>query len=340
MKPVKRIFCVPYNGDYYGVENMVKDYGDHIYEFYGIDGQFPSAKTSFDYRKNRDSRIHTLKETVKFLNEKNIKFNYLLNDIFIENYIENLENIKRLLKGLKDIGVESITLSYPYLISHVKETGLKVVHSVLQNVYSEIKIKYLLEYGGGDRFIIHGNYVRQISILKYLKKIIPENSFLEIPVNLKCRLDCPNEIMHYSYRDDAFCGEFCRKSKRSLEDWLKRVWVRYKDIEKYQSIGIDFFKITERSMPSKTIHNYLGYFVNGIMTNPDQLSYSSYFKDELTGTIIDDTELDNYFDFIFSEPGCTGRCTECGNYCNMFVDKLKRKYNLEKAFMKQTKNFI
>jgi hypothetical protein len=189
-------------------------------------------------------------------------------------------------------------------------------------------------------FIIHGNYIRQINTLKYLKTIIPESSFLEIPVNLNCRLDCPNEIMHYSYGDDdGFCNNFCRKDKRTLKDWLKRVWVRHKDIEEYQNIGIDFFKITERAMPSKVIYSYLKYFVDGTRTNPSQVLYPDYFEDELTGIIIDDAEMDNYFDFIFSEPGCTGRCTECG-HCDMFVNKLKKKYNPKEAFIKPIENFI
>jgi radical SAM superfamily enzyme YgiQ (UPF0313 family) len=53
MKTARKIFCVPYNGDYYGVEHMVKDYGDYIYEFYGTDSQVPSAKPSFDVTVHR-----------------------------------------------------------------------------------------------------------------------------------------------------------------------------------------------------------------------------------------------------------------------------------------------
>jgi hypothetical protein len=339
MKNAKKIFCVPYNGDYYGVKDMVNDHEAHIYEFYGTDSQFSSAKWSFDHQKSKDSRIYTFKKTIEFLNSKNIKFNYLLNSP-TENYMDKIGDIKKLLKELKNMGVESITLSYPYLISYAKEKGFKIVHSILQNTCSDLRIKHLLEYGGGDRFIVHGNYIRQINALKYLKKILPENSFLEIPVNLNCRLDCPNEIMHYNCGDSIFFKDFFRKDKRGFKDWLQRVWVRHKDIEEYQSIGIDFFKITERAMPSKTIYNYLKYFIDGSMMNPSQILYPGYFKDELTGTVVTDDELDNYFDFIFSEPGCTGKCTECGNYCDMYVDRLEKKYSLKGAFIKPIENFV
>jgi collagenase-like PrtC family protease len=336
MEDNKKIFCAPYNGDFPGVKRLVEDYGDHIYEFYGCDGRFNSAKSPFDAKENLDVRIDSFGKTVEFLNKNNVKFNYTLNGVHIKEYL-NEDNTKNLLKNLKDVGVDSITLSAPYLIPWVKEAGFKIVHSVLQDVYSEFKIKYLLEYGGGDRFIIHQNFNRQIDTLKYLKSILPSKSSLEMIVNLECRLFCPNDVMHYTAPGHEvwnFISTFCRKENRSIQDWLKRVWIRHKDIKRYQNIGISYFKIVERTMPSEAIYSRVKYFIDGTTISPSgKHLYPSYFRDFSTGTVFTEEDLDEYFDFVFSEPGCTGRCTEC-KFCDIYEDKLNKKYNLSEAFMK------
>jgi collagenase-like PrtC family protease len=336
MENIEKRFCVPYNGDYYGIVKIVESYKEHIHEFYGCDGRLSSARFPYDTQKTLNSKIYTFKKTMEYLNGNSINFNYTLNNVYLNDYL-NIEKLKSLLQDLKSMKVESITLSYPYLIPYVKETGFKIVHSVLQNVDSDLKIQYLLEYGGGDRFIVHGNYTRQINFLRYLKSIIPKESPLEILSNLICRINCPNETMHYMGETQSvgdFCYSFCKKEKRTIRDYLQRVWIRHKDVKKYQDIGINFFKLMDRTMPSDLIYFCVKYFIEGIKTPSSDNSsiYPSYFKDFSTGVIFTDDDLDEYFDFVFSER-CTGRCTEC-KYCDIYADKLQRKYNLNEAFMK------
>jgi hypothetical protein len=132
-------------------------------------------------------------------------------------------------------------------------------------------------------------------------------------------LNCPNKPAHYLAGSlpevQAFLRNFCESP--NLADYLKRVWIRHQDVQRYQKIGINLFKISGRQINSKQLLGQLEYFLNDTYYQDSYIEYM-YTK---YGIKKNETELDEFFDFLFSKPGCTGRCTECGS-CEQFAKKL------------------
>jgi collagenase-like PrtC family protease len=313
-------FCLPYNGIFQS-EEIVDNYQDKIYEFYGDDSVFNSAIRSYGKFLTEKERFENLQSTVKYLFDRNIFFNYTLNSFDIREYVGNKEkNFIDNLKRIKDIGVDSVTITHPYLAHLVKNVGLKVVNSILLHVNSETKANYLIKFGF-DRIILDNNYNKRIKEIKYLKTILPSNISLEMLSNNGCKKDCPNEFSDYlgGYIENIqkFCTAFCKEETNpDISEFLKRNFIRNVDISKYENIGVNLFKIPGRMKSNGFLNNGFRYWLSDEYKSPDIYYLKKYFN-----IIKNESELDDYFDFLFSDAGCSGHCSECG-FCDRYAKKL------------------
>jgi collagenase-like PrtC family protease len=312
-----KIFCLPYNGDNNLVKDTINSFGDSIYEFYGSDSLFKSSTKTYSETKD-------LSVIVRYLLDNNIQFCYILNSLDIRYYEIMKNDIINHLKKLKDFGITMVTVSQPYVSSIVKEAGLQVNCSTLQNIHTETGIKHMLNYGY-SRITINENYTKDISNLRYLREVTPKNIPFEIIASNGCFQDCPNKLTHYTPTEELskFCYNFCSYDTTSI-DWLRRVCIRYQDIEKYQDIGIELFKIPGRFRDTEDLKRQFAYWLDNKTYKTAGINYLYNFL-KITPDI-PLTELDNYFEFLFTKPGCTHRCTECG-FCKEFSNKLMQKYN-------------
>jgi collagenase-like PrtC family protease len=301
----EKCFCIPLAGEMNYVKEIVKKFSNKIYEFYGSNGEIISAV------KCRKLSKKQLTDIIKFLNDNNIKFNFTLNSIVSEYYLDNREYI---LDFLQNIKTEYVTIAEPLFGFYIKQnTNLKVCNSILTNIDNEIKIKRLIEYGF-DRIIISEDCIKKIPLLKYLRTIIPNKINMEILVNGYCKLGCINKNAHYNPILKNLLKEFKIinnnlniKCNMSFKDFLMSSWIRSKDVDKYKDIGINLFKIAGRYWDEDLMIN----FVNNFLTN-NVKEYNN----------INEDKYDEFFNFLFNE-GCKERCLEC-NKCTYFVNKIIR----------------
>ncbi len=322
----KKYLCVPYNGDFNLVKKLVEKDPEKIYEFYGSDGCFIDGRKAWDYEKTPESKKFTFETTIDFLKNNNINFNYLFNFRLIDKYLEEKEKVIEHLKYLKNLGIDTITVSSPYFVSYfLQDLDFEIVISSFLHVYDELMIEELKKEINNKkiRVVLNENEIRNIPLIKKLSKKVD----LEIFLNLNCKFSCPyynidGIIEHADIQ--KHCRNYCKGKEKSFLDWLRRTWVRYQDIEKYQKAGVGLFKMTDRVLPSSHIFNHFLYYTQGFQ--PNNNFFPTFFANTKTSTIILEKDLDNYFNYIFKK-GCNRNCSSC-NQCFILEKNIKKKYKL------------
>ncbi len=243
---------------------QIKNYP--VYEIYGklkddiLGGGRPDNTLSPISKKR-------LEEHVKKTLAAGIKFNYLLNGSCLSNHEQSLEwqeSFKNFLNYLKDIGVNALTVTNPFILQLVKKyyTNFTVRVSTFACVDNYEKAKYWEEMGADYICVDFVKVNRNFKELKYMVDNL-KTAKIEILMTNSCLKDCPYihthtaALSHASNKfDDAtnyvdWCLLNCQK--KELEDnaeYIKSPWVRPEDLKYYEEIGIEHFKITERDFPT------------------------------------------------------------------------------------------
>lgn len=344
--------------------------GYPVYEVYGklkydcVGGGRPDNTLS-------DIDRNIFEEHVKKVRGAGIRFNYLLNGSCLSNSEQDVEwqkNFKIFLQYLKNVGVNALTVTNPYILMFVKKyfnSDFKIRVSTFACIDSYTKAKYWEELGADYLCVDFVKINRDFKTLKYMVDNL-KSAKVEILVTNSCLKNCPmiyahtNGLAHASNNDaTSFAYEdwslfYCQKKElENIDEYIKSPWVRPEDIEYYENIGIEHFKITERGFPTDELVNRVKCYTeknfdgnlleliqgHGVCKSDDLTLKKKkvHSRNEIYEEIkrvrgigcnrecerhisIDNKKLDNFIDF-FVQGKCTGNCNTCG-YCKNIANKV------------------
>ncbi len=282
-----------------------------------------------------------------------LKFDYILNAPSMGNMEWDENTHRELLEHLRwitSLGVDSVTVTIPYLIELIKRQfpHLEVRVSTIAHVSSVARAK-LFESLGADSITLDFNINRDFTLLKAIRNAV--NCQLTVLLNNLCLYQCPYEYYHHdtlghasqSYnRLNGYYEDYCvlRCTLDRLYDIsqiIKCRWVRPEDIHNYEEIGIDMFKTSGRSMSAERIlhaattyssRHYQGdlYDILNVITPRIGFTDSALpgVQNDVIGQpprfYIDNQALEGFIDF-FKKQNCLSGCGNCG-YCQRIADKV------------------
>lgn len=302
-----------------------------------------------------------LDKYVKKCKDSGIKFNYTMNNIYPGS--KRLLNTKKheildYIKYLIYIGVDIITISNPILAEFIREVSdvINIEVSTITHIDSVTQIRVWKDRYNINKVCNNLNKNRSIRFLKAATKYCNENNIIfNLMVNEFCGNGGGSGNSSYGtgciYRDSCylchaensspeddllfnrFPSAYCSSSRCNDSTWLKMKFIRPEDINKYNKIGINNFKITGRTGKTKyilkTAESYIKQSLEGNLLNlwkPLETIHSN--EDELSfqhSNYIDNSKLDNFIDFWFNneDHDCDIEiCGETCNYCNLIASSL------------------
>ena len=292
-------------------------------------------------------------EYINLAHSAGLTFNYLLNAPCMNNMEWQEDTHQELLQHLEwlsNTGVDSITAAIPYLLELIKcqFPHLKVEVSTIAHVNSVARAKFF-ESLGADSIMLDSNINRDFKLLKAIRSAV--NCELSVLTNSSCLYQCPYEYYHNNTLGHAsqsynplngfymdYCVLHCALSSISdTSQFIKSRWIRPEDIHIYQEMGIDFFKIGGRAMPTKWIINAVTAYsslhyqgnLHDILNNfsPKTSRAESNLSSTQITTMasppevyIDNQALEGFIDF-FKKQDCLSGCSQC-DYCQGIADKV------------------
>ena len=208
-----------------------------------------------------------LADHVRHARRSGIGFNYLLNAACLGNREmtrAGQREIEELAGWLCEIGVSSVTVSSPYLLTLVKTRypALKVRVSVFGGV-DRVRKAQMWEEMGADCIVLDSILVnRELAALERIRKAV--RCDLELLVNNNCLSGCALSPMHMNALSHAgqewhgnrgflidWCFLKCTEMKlRDPVNYIRSEWIRPEDLHVYEELGYDLFKIAERDIPT------------------------------------------------------------------------------------------
>ncbi len=193
-----------------------------------------------------------------------IVFNYLLNSSCLGNREWSRSwqrKLLRLLDRLGEIGIRRFTVSTPYLLERVKavlpDSYVKV------GIYAQIdtprRARFWRDLGADALTLESFSINRDFDTLRAIREAV--DCELQLIANHPCLPNCPmqsyhqNGFAHSSNGSRNLYIDYCFLSctLRRLEDpstLIKAAWIRPEDIDFYESLGYEHFKLLERGIPS------------------------------------------------------------------------------------------
>ena len=292
-------------------------------------------------------------EYIKLAHSTGLTFNYLLNAPCMNNMEWQEDTHRKLIQHLawlSSTGVDSVTVAIPYILELIKcqFPHLKAEVSTIAHVNSVARAKFF-ESLGADAIMLDSNINRDFKLLKAIRSAV--KCELGVLTNSLCLYQCPYEYYHNntlghasqshnplsgSYMD--YCVLHCALSSISdTSQLIKARWIRPEDIHIYQEMGIDFFKIGGRAMPTKWIINaaeaysslhYQGNLYDILSALTAKLRNAEPNLPRTQTTIvasppkvyIDNQALGGFIDF-FRKEDCLSGCSHC-HYCQEIADKV------------------
>ncbi len=290
---------------------------------------------------------------IKLAHYSGLTFNYLLNAPCMNNMEWHEDTHRELLQHLEwlsDAEVDSVTVAIPYLLELIKSQlpRLKVEVSTIAHVNSVARAKFF-EALGADSIILDSNVNRDFKLLRAIRDAV--RCELGVLTNSTCLYQCPYEYYHNSTMGHAtqnhnplngfymdYCVLHCASSRLSdTSQLIKARWIRPEDLHLYEEIGIDFFKIGGRAMPTEWIINataayssrrYLGNLYDILVALTPKVTWAD---PALPSTqmptpgrppriYIDNQRLEGFIDF-FKKQDCLSGCSSC-DYCQRIADKV------------------
>ncbi|MBU3933659.1 MAG: U32 family peptidase [Candidatus Omnitrophica bacterium] len=215
---------------------------------------------------------------IERVHKSNCKFNYLLNASCLggrEFTRKGYKKIIKLIDWLLTIGVDSVTVSLPYLAEIIKRDfpSLKINVSVMAHVDSIEKAKFWESAGVGSITLLHTRVNRDFELLKQIRKNV--KCKLQLMANNHCLYNCPFEEYHELFSSHAsqsghFNGNFifdycyltCRYKKTSNPALLiSSPWIRPEDVAFYEQVGIDSIKLVDRRLPATELVKIINAYI-------------------------------------------------------------------------------
>jgi collagenase-like PrtC family protease len=269
---------------------------------------------------------------IRYVREKGIRFNYLINTMCIANVHYSREGygqIRELLEWIGATGTDVVTIGFPYMAHLVREVlpGMKIKASSVCRINSVYRAKQY-EDMGVDEIVIDENINRDFETLAAIRQAV--KCELELIANPCCLHDCPHQpshvahdghasqtqsMDHYCYLQYPYYNCTLKKFTNPVEI-IKARWIRPEDTWAYEDIGYSKFKVVERfkktDVLAKTVsayHNrrHQGNLIDILtLTNPDaylepNLAYFNKPEHVNVAKVIQVADLMNFAlrDFIY-----------------------------------------
>jgi len=292
-------------------------------------------------------------EYIKQAHSAGLKFDYILNAPSMGNmeWDENIhQELLEHLRWITSIGVDSVTVTIPYLIELIKRQfpHLQVRVSTIAHVNSVARAKSF-ESLGADSITLDINVNRDFTVLKAIRDAV--NCELTILLNNLCLYQCPYEYYHHdslghasqSYNQlnghyEDYCVIRCTLDRLlDTSQVIKCRWVRPEDIHIYEEIGMDMFKTSGRSMSTERILNgatayssrhYQGNLYDILNVITPKIEFGNSALSGVQNNIIeppprfyiDNQALEGFLDF-FRKQNCLSGCAHC-DYCQRIANKV------------------
>lgn len=200
---------------------------------------------------------------IKYAHENGLEFNYTLNAPDFKGNEKNPEWMKRVIefiKHLSSIGVDTLTITHPFLIKLVKDKfpDFKVNLSLIAGVDTVEQAKQY-ENMGVDTIHLNPHTINRD--FERLKRIVSSiNCEIELYANIPCLDNCKTRDEHYKFlghasqenenldkiTKDPFMINCSLKYLRNPIEILRSPFIRPEDIKEYSEIGISIFKLSDR----------------------------------------------------------------------------------------------
>ncbi|MCK4916607.1 MAG: U32 family peptidase [Candidatus Omnitrophica bacterium] len=208
---------------------------------------------------------------IKIIHEQGYKFNYLLNSACMGNVEFTRKGQKKMRKFvdfLAKSGTDSVTVAIPYLANWINRNypNIKVRASVVANIDSIEKAK-MWDNFGVDSIVLNIDNNRSFSFLRLMKKAV--KCKIVLMVNSACLYNCPLSQYHYTLVSHGsqsihklkgfhidYCLMFCSWYRLTdLSQIIRSGWIRPEDLEYYEGLGINNFKIVGRDLSREKIYS-------------------------------------------------------------------------------------
>lgn len=289
-----------------------------------------------DVKRLPETDFTRLAEYVDYSQQKQIPFSYTLNASFLQNVEftrEGVHRIREFLGRLHELGIRNLIVAIPSLIEVIRalpwEFDIKA--SVICQVTNPNKAMALKRMGV-DSLVIDESIVRNFALLASIRKAFGER--VEIIVNSICHQDCQYRMFHYNQisgdsiseanpvSTSYYTSKCVMRLYEDLSNFLKLCWVRPEDLQCYEAIGINHFKIQGRQAvlqgsPVRAVETYMrGHFEGNL--NELLLLFSPFpyiFS-------IENRKLDGFVKLLFEgKRECTRDCEKC-RYCQEFAKRI------------------
>lgn len=199
-----------------------------------------------------------------------LQFNYLLNASCLDNVEltrKGRKRIFRFLQWLHELEVDAVTVAIPFLLEFIKEhfPNFKVRVSIFAEADHILNVKHWAAMGA-DSITLNSPFVnRDFATLAKIRQAVTCD--LQLLVNNSCLQSCPYTAYHKvllshasqtGHRSGGFFVDYCYMKCSFLKlldpvNYIRSDWIRPEDLTRYESLGYETFKLTERDMPTEMI---------------------------------------------------------------------------------------
>jgi len=346
--------CVPTSWDDELILGInARDYRSNVHEFYG--SLNPSVLGSGrPAQKLPRVDFQRAKEHIDLVHSSGFRFNYLINAPYLgdrEFDPKFREQMFGYIEKIAKLDVDMLTLSDPYLIGLVKKEYpfFKIKAGLFANANS-VNTALFFDEIGVDRITLGWNLNRDFRELEKIRRSV--HAELEVIVNLGCLLDCPLRFYHRSLGvKDSPTGSIplgilkypkykCTlRTVNSPEELVKSPWIRPEDMGHYEKMGVGFFKIAGRTLPTVRLLSMAGAYCtgkyDGNLFELMEVRSERLTKEDSISSVFNlpNRSLDGFLDF-FVEGKCSMDCKECG-YCSGIAKKHMERSNEAAASYKK-----
>lgn len=267
-------FEVPFNGDL-GLLDVINELSEHIELVYGkAEDGFPQGRNT---RKQKPISLEDIEKVAKYVQERGIRFNYILNGICHGNHEFEQKYRKRFVWFIKEIekrGINLVTLGNPFLIELVKQEvpEMDVVGSVLLGVDNLTRLKQMARTGIAY-ICLSKTLLKNFNVLKNIADNMPVGVRPILLANDPCLQSCAytqyhnNILSHFSSEGGEYvnyCRLHCTQDFASdPRKVISASFIRPEDLREYVLKGYNLFKLCDRKQTTDWISSVLHAYVSG-----------------------------------------------------------------------------